>query len=163
MSRIALQKSTQRLCRAISNLLPDDMSAYSAPSLFIGILRADKINEPKSALQKPSTVKPGVKCPASINKSALITRLKRPSVTRFIGRVMRYTSGFKIALMSPIITTAINADWSPVMLIPGISHAINRITREYKNHLKSVYSILPRPFFQLYFFRFFYNFNCLKV
>ncbi len=130
--------------------------AYSAaPNLFIGILSADKMNEPRSALQKPSTVKPGVRCPASINKSALITRLKSPNVTTLMGRVIRYTSGFKTALISPIIMTAINADCSPVILIPGISHAIKSITSEYKNHLKSVYSILPHPFFHIYFFRFF--------
>ena len=88
--------------------------AYGSFSkLLIGILRAESINDPKSALQKPSTLKPGVRWLASINNNALMTRLKSPRVIILIGNVIRYTRGFRIALIKPIITIAIKADWIP--------------------------------------------------
>ena len=90
-------------------------------------LNNDSTIEPNSALQKLSTSSPGVSHPASISNNAFKTKLKRPIVTKFIGRVMISNAGFKIVLMSAIITQANIAVMKLLTSIPGITHAVKTI------------------------------------
>lgn len=92
------------------------------------IPKIDIIIEPKRALQKPSTEKPGVKNPANINKRAFKIRLKRPKVNIFMGNVITCKTGFINIFISAKIIATTSAPVNPSTLIPGTIQAVNIIT-----------------------------------
>lgn len=53
------------------------------------MLKIDSIIDPNKALQKPSTLKPGVICPANKSIRALITKPNKPKVSMLIGREIK--------------------------------------------------------------------------
>ncbi len=77
--------------------------------LLLSELTTDTMIDPSSAYQKLSTEKPSIKVPANQNNEALITKVKRPKVRMFIGRVRINIIGFINKLSSPIMIEAIKA------------------------------------------------------
>lgn len=71
------------------------------------------------AHQKPLTPNPGTTMDASITSKALITKVKRPRVKIFIGRVNITTIGLMKALMAPKTTANIKAEKNPAIETPG--------------------------------------------
>lgn len=59
------------------------------------------ISESKRAGQKPPTSNEGTIQAASMSMSALMTKVNRPKVRRFKGRVRKRTKGLMVRLMSP--------------------------------------------------------------
>ena len=75
--------------------------------------------EPNTADQNPATPKPGITPEAIINKTAFITKVKRPRVKMFIGRVMINKNGRKKAFSMPSIAAAKKAEKNPLTCIPS--------------------------------------------
>ena len=69
----------------------------------------DNITLKINAHKNPSTVKPGTIALARRTKTAFITKVKRPNVKRFIGRVSITRTGFIIAFIIPMTNAAIRA------------------------------------------------------
>ena len=72
-------------------------------------LAAETIIDPRSACQKVLTAKPSMKVAANQNNEALITKVNRPRVRMFIGRVRMIKIGFTTKLSSPRTTAAMIA------------------------------------------------------
>lgn len=74
----------------------------------------------RKALKKPPISNPPTSIDANITITALMTKLKRPRVKIFIGKVKSNSSGFMVAFKSPNITTRKSAVQKPVTMTPGI-------------------------------------------
>ncbi len=72
-------------------------------------LMSHMISAPQNAGQNPATEKPFTTDDANKNIRALITKVKRPSVSMFIGRVKRRRTGRIKAFINPKIKAATNA------------------------------------------------------
>jgi hypothetical protein len=78
-----------------------------------------KISAKAKAHQNPSTENPGVSSAASKTTTALITKRKRPKVSRLMGRVKSTKIGLTVKLIRMMITTKIIPErtlliWTPV-------------------------------------------------
>ena len=111
-------------------------------------LKIESNNAPINALKNPSTSKPGAMKPANINSSALITSVKSPSVTIFIGKVTNIRAGLINTFIKAITIATIKAFKNQATLIPGTTHAINimmsakPIQRKNSNIFNSLFFIL---------------------
>lgn len=94
------------------------------------MLKTDISNEPKRALQKPLTEKPGATYPANIKSKAFNTNVNSPNVKKFIGNVMNVKIGRTNILINPITITTSKAAQKLETLIPGIIQAISIIAKE---------------------------------
>ena len=110
---------------------------FSIVTVFIINPKKARTIEPKNAGKNPSIYNPGAKYPASISKSALITRVKTPSVKMFIGNVIKTISGLIKIFIRAIITVTSIALWKFSTLIPGTSHATNIMASVKSIHLTS--------------------------
>ena len=86
------------------------------------IAESTKLN--KSAHQKPFTVKPSTRLSANIIKKVLITKVNKPRVKMFTGKVKSKINGFKSALIKPNTIDRIKAATNPEMLTPGSNIAV---------------------------------------
>lgn len=78
------------------------------------------IREPMRAGQKPVTVKPSMNDAANQNRSALMTKVKSPSVNNVMGSVKTIKIGRTIAFNIPNTTAVIIAIYTLETSIPGI-------------------------------------------
>ena len=85
--------------------------------------------EAKRADQKEATCTPGTTAPANMNISALITRMKKPSVTMVNGKVRRSNTGRTTALSTPRIAAASKALPKLSSLTPEITDGTITIAR----------------------------------
>ena len=81
----------------------------------------------KNADKKVPTVNPGTTCPATQIRNALITNVKRPSVSILIGSVNIISTGLMKALRIPNTNATMSAEINPLTLTPGSRYAVARI------------------------------------
>lgn len=115
--------------------------------MLINAPKIDRIKEPKSALQNPSTLNPGAIHPASISKSALITNVNKPSVKKFIGKVIASIKGRIDKFIKAIIITTNNAAKKFATEIPGTIQAVKISAKAKRTHFKIRYINFPFLFF----------------
>ena len=111
--------------------------------MFINAPKIDRIKEPKSALQNPSTLNPGAIHPASINNNALITNVNNPSVRKFIGNVIASIKGRIDKLINAIMITTNSAAKKFATEIPGTIHAVKISASAKRTHFKIIYINFP--------------------
>ena len=68
-------------------------------------------------------------CAARSTKSALITKVRRPKVRIFIGRVRRRRIGLRMLLITPKATAVISAVRILAICTPGKTYAVTRIAK----------------------------------
>ncbi len=102
---------------------------------MINEFRSDKTMPKISAQRKPSTLKPGTMLLVRRIRSALMTKVKSPSVTILIGSVRRSSTGLIIALMIPKTTAVTKAARKLLTCTPGSKYAETMITTALKTQL----------------------------
>lgn len=78
-------------------------------NLFPIQLNIETTKAPINAGINPDTTKPSTNDAINQNKSAFITKVKRPRVSRFIGSVRINKIGFRVRFMNPRSTAIISA------------------------------------------------------
>lgn len=74
---------------------------------------------PQKAEAKSATSNPGTNEEANQNSSALITKVNKPRVKMFTGKVKMIRIGFMRALINPKTRAAISADKKLWIVMPG--------------------------------------------
>jgi len=94
--------------------------------------------EPNTADQNPYTSKPDITPEAILSIKAFITKVKRPRLSRFMGRVKMMTMGRKKALSIPSMAAAKKAEKKLLTRIPSSRYEANIIAPVKINHLVKI-------------------------
>lgn len=97
--------------------------------------------DPMSALPIPATLKSGAMAAASINMSALITKVNKPNVRMLTGNVSSKRIGSTNTLTSPMMITANSAAVKSFTSMPGVIFATMYKASAFKNHLTMIDTI----------------------
>ncbi len=87
--------------------------------MFITQLTQDNTIAPKKAGQNPATSKPFTTEATNQNNKALITKVNKPNVNTFTGKVNNTKTGFIKALTKPKTKAVIKAAYQPETCTPG--------------------------------------------
>jgi hypothetical protein len=94
--------------------------------------------EPKTADQNPATSNLGITPEAIMSNIAFITKVKKPSVNMFMGRVMINKNGLRKAFSTPSMAAAKNAEKKPLTCIPSSRYDVTKIAIVRINHLTNI-------------------------
>jgi hypothetical protein len=148
LSSLTTAKKSKAIILALLFGLDLFYAGWSSPAAqLISRLKTERTSEPIRAAPKPDTANPGVIYAASINRSALITNVNSPSVSRFIGSVRNITSGRTNIFMKPITIAAINAATKLLTKIPGTIQVITISEKANKTHLTIKFNISYTSYF----------------
>jgi hypothetical protein len=126
------------------------MNIYSGVRAVKTLLRIywiiDRTMLKSIAVQNPFTPKPWITFDARSTSTALITKVKSPSVKMVIGSVIRIRKGLTRVLTIPRKRATRRAEKKPLNVIPGIRYAVIPTERVINNHLRSSTIELPGQF-----------------
>lgn len=83
------------------------------------VMRTERRRPPRSPASGPSTSKPLTTPPRSQRRKPLITKVKRPSVRKLMGRVRRSKTGRSVNARSPQRSATMSAVFQFAIAIPG--------------------------------------------